>query len=105
MTYYPVVVQAVPANNRSIYVYFSDGHIRLFDMTPLITEGGIFAQLSDESFFRERLTVMNGTAAWDLSGQHDPTNCIDLDPFTLYEGTAVTDPLEKKSTDNHSKSA
>ena len=104
MTYYPVVVQVIPAANRSIYVYFSNGHIRLFDMDPLIATGGIFSRLSDEAFFRERLTVMNGTAAWDLSGQHDPTNCIDLDPFTLYEAAAVADPLEK-SSDSHSKSA
>lgn len=28
---------------------------------------------------------MNGTLAWDLSGNRDEANCIDIDPFTLYE--------------------
>ena len=27
---------------------------------------------------------MNDTLAWDLSRNNDPTNCIDIDPKTLY---------------------
>lgn len=32
--------------------------------------------------------------AWDPSGQYDPTNCIDIDPFAVYEAPVVADPLE-----------
>ena len=28
---------------------------------------------------------MNGTLAWDLSGNRDESGCIDIDPFTVYE--------------------
>lgn len=44
-------------------------------------------------FFRNALTVMNDTVAWDLLGCFDPANCIDIDPFTVAECEAVSDPL------------
>jgi len=94
MEYYPEVVQAVPGKDYTIYVYFSNGQIRHFDMNPLIEKGGVFARLRDTQFFRDRLTVMNATAAWDITGDHDPTRCIDIDPETLYAAEAVTDPLQ-----------
>ena len=95
MEYYPVVVQALAGENKTIYSYFSDGHITRYDVKPLIRRGGVFRDLENESFFRGRLTVMNGTAAWDCSGKHDPTDCIDLDPYTLYEAESVADPLKE----------
>lgn len=91
--YFPKVVQAVPGNGRTVYAYFSDGSIRLYDMAPLIAQGGVFAPLEDELFFRDRLTVLNDTIAWDLSGHYDPANCIDIDPFAVYEAPVVADPL------------
>ncbi len=27
---------------------------------------------------------MNHTLAWDISGEYNPTNCIDIDPDVLY---------------------
>lgn len=92
--YYPEVVQAVPGEGRRVYAWFTDGSIHLFDVAPLIEVGGVFARLEDEGFFRERLTVLNGTVAWDVSGSFDPTSCIDIDPFTVYGGESVRDPLE-----------
>ena len=92
--YYPVVVQAVAGEGRKVSAYFSDGSIRLYDMAPAIKRGGVFAPLADEGFFTQRLTVMNDTVAWDLSGRYDPEDCIDIDPFTLYAAPAVADPLE-----------
>jgi hypothetical protein len=38
---------------------------------------------------------MNDTLAWDLTGDNDPTNCLDIDPDYLYslegveESTAI----------------
>ena len=94
--YFPVVVQAIAGNDYQIYAYFSDGNIRKFDMSPLIEKGGVFSVLKDKSFFSGKLTVLNDTVAWDVSGNHDPTDCIDIDPFVLYEAERVEDPLQDK---------
>ncbi len=92
--YFPEVVQAIAGNGTTVYIYFSDGKIVRYDAGHLIDKGGIFKALKDEKFFTERLTVLNGTLAWDLSGHYDPADCIDLDPFVLYEAERVQDPLE-----------
>ena len=93
-SYFPEVIQAVAGDNKTVYAYFSDGSIHQYDLAPQIAAGGVFAQLEDDLFFRNRLTVLNGTVAWDLSGHYDAANCIDLDPFTVYEAPVVADPLE-----------
>lgn len=65
---------------------------------PLLQQGGVFEPMRDPDYFRDRLTVLNDTAAWDVSGDMDPCNCIDLDPIELYETCPmVVDPLEKAS--------
>ena len=92
--YLPEVVQAVPGPGLTVYVYFSDGSIRLYDAAPLVRKGGVFSRLEDGDFFREALTVLNGTVAWDVSGSFDPRTCIDIDPFDVYGAPAVADPLE-----------
>jgi hypothetical protein len=93
-TYYPEVVQCVPGSGKCVYAYFSDGNIRLYDVSPLIEKGGVFERLNDDEFFRSALTVLNGTVAWDLSGEYDASTCIDIDPFTVYQAKPVADPLE-----------
>lgn len=92
--YLPEVVQAVPGENYTVYAYFSDGKIVLYDVKPLIDKGGLFDRLKDPAFFSGQLTVLNHTVAWDLSGHFDPTTCIDLDPFVVYESRSVQDPLQ-----------
>ncbi|MCD7753900.1 MAG: DUF2442 domain-containing protein [Clostridiales bacterium] len=96
-SYFPAVVQAIPGSGRTVYAYFTDGSIRQYDMQPHIDRGGVFAPLADETFFTERLTVLNDTIAWDVSGHYDPSSCIDIDPFTVYQGKPVSDPLEEAS--------
>lgn len=91
--YYPVVVQAVAGPGRTVYAYFSDGQVKQYDMAPAIERGGVFALLSDDAFFSGRLTVMNDTIAWDVSGRFDPRSCIDVDPFEVYAAASVADPL------------
>ncbi len=95
--YFPTVVQAVAGSGRCVYAYFTDGSIHRYDVRPHIEKGGVFAPLADETVFSERLTVLNDTVAWDLTGRRDPKNCIDLDPFTVYQSPAVSDPLESVS--------
>lgn len=92
--FFPKVVQAVAGENRTVYAYMNDGSIRLIDMKPMIEQGGIFEQLKQDTFFEQRLTVLNDTVAWDLTGEHDPAQCIDIDPFTIAECPVVDDPLE-----------
>lgn len=98
MAYFPVVVQAIPGENKTVYAYFSDGSIKRYDMSKAIAKGGVFSLLKDNDFFQERLTVLNNTVAWDISGNLDPTDCIDIDPFAVYSAPTVQDPL--KNTEN-----
>ena len=98
MEYMATVVQVVPLDGRRVCLYFSDGSIKNLDVSSNVERGGVFGKLADESFFRERLTVLNGTVAWDVSGDRNPRTCIDLDPETCYEaGIDIDDPLSKSS--------
>ncbi|WP_321970632.1 DUF2442 domain-containing protein [Paratractidigestivibacter sp.] len=92
--YFPEVVQALVGPDQTVYAYFSDGRITRVDMKPLISAGGVFSCLASDDFFSGAITVLNGTVAWDVSGVFDPTQCIDLDPFTVYAAERVSDPLE-----------
>ena len=95
MEYFPEVVQAIAGDDYTVYAYFTDGTVRLYDAKHLVNKGGVFAQLADEAFFADRLTVMNGTVAWDVAGNRDEAKCIDIDPVVLYETATITrDPLE-----------
>ena len=84
--YFPQVVQAVPGENYNVYAYFTDGNIKRYNAKWMIDKG----LLNDKSL-REALTVLNGTVAWDLSGKYDSSDCIDIDPFTVYEGESVNE--------------
>ncbi len=88
----PDIIQVVPHENYTVSVFFCDGKTVLYDVKPKLNHG-IFAQLKDLPFFMERCTIMNNTLAWDLSGTRDETNCIDIDPDTLYslENVQTTD--------------
>jgi len=93
MEYFPEVIQVIPTDNYKVYVYFDDGSIRLFDASGLV-EKGVFKQLKDKSIFIDRCTVLNGTLAWDISGNYDVSECLDLDPFELYNLPEVEEPFE-----------
>ena len=98
MDYIPAVIQVIPGEDYKLYVYFSDGSIRLADISPLIKKGGVFAPLRDVTTFREKVTVMNHAVAWDLNGKRDPADCIDLDPCNMYDNSIkVDDPLKSAS--------
>jgi len=90
MDYWPDVIQAIPTDDFKVYVYFDDGTIRLFDASEVITRG-IFKPLSDINLFKDTCTVLNNTLAWTLDKNYDPTTCIDLDPFVLYDTCPVVE--------------
>ncbi len=48
-----------------------------------------------EPFFRKSLTVMNGTVAFDVEGNMDPCDCVDIAPEEIYRGRQVEDPLQE----------
>lgn len=92
----PQVVQALAGEDFTVYIYFLDGAIRLLDAKPLLKQAGVFVPLCDETVFRNCLTVMNGTVAWDLDGTRDLSTCIDLDPYALYDDCpSALDPLRE----------
>lgn len=86
--YFPVVVQVIPFNNYHVQVFFDDGKIVEYDVTQDL-DGEIFKPLQDIQIFKDTCTVLNNTLAWDLNGERDITQCIDIDPFTLYELPAI----------------
>jgi hypothetical protein len=87
------VVQVAPTDDFKVYVYFDDGKIKLFNMSHLVGVG-VFAPLSDLKIFKEKCTILNDTLAWDLKGNRDEFNCLDIDPLTIYnDGLDVMDPL------------
>ena len=81
--YFPKVVQAVATDDYKVYAYFDDGSIQYLDMTIKITSG-VFQQIKDIEIFKNTLTILNDTVAWDLNGNYDPSDCIDIDPFAIY---------------------
>ena len=98
MEYIPKVLQTVAGEDFTIYLYFSDGSVRLYDAKPLLQQGGVFEPMRDPDYFRDRLSLLYVLVALVVSGVIDPCNCIDLDPIELYETCpVVVDPLEKAS--------
>ena len=86
--YFPTVVQVIPLDNYHVQVFFDDGKIVDYDTTQDL-KSSIFEPLRDIENFKNTCTVMNGTLAWDISGKMDESDCIDIDPFTLYELKAI----------------
>ena len=84
----PDIVQVVPHEDYTVSVFFCDGKIVRYDVKPKL-DRGVFQRLKDISFFMDRCTILNDTLAWDLSGRMDETDCIDIDPDTLYQLEAV----------------
>ncbi len=88
------VVQVIPQRDFTVFVYFSNGVIKKYNVKPLLNKG-VFKKISNEDDFISKCTVMNNTLAWDISGYFDPYTCIDIAPDTIYEfSETVQDPLE-----------
>ncbi|MDR2719145.1 MAG: DUF2442 domain-containing protein [Treponema sp.] len=89
----PKVVQVLPTDNFEVYAYLNDGSVRLYDAKPLLKKNTVFEPLMDIQTFKNKLTVINDTIAWDMGGNRDPYKCIDIDPLAVYEKMTVADPL------------
>ena len=89
---FPKIVQVVPTENHTVYVYFEDGKIVCYDVKPLLKKE-VFAALREIENFINTCTIMNDTLAWDVSGNRDNTACIDIDPDMLYGLDAVKERI------------
>lgn len=89
---FPKIVQVMPTEEYTVYVYFEDGKIVCYDVKPLL-EKEVFAVLKEIEFFMNACTIMNDTLAWDVSGKRDASKCIDIDPDTLYELESVKEKI------------
>jgi len=89
----PQVLQVVPTENFEVYAYLNDGSVRLYDVKPLLKKNTVFEPLMDIQTFKNKLTVINDTIAWDMGGNRDQFKCIDIDPFSIYEKPPIADPL------------
>jgi hypothetical protein len=89
----PRVLQVLPAQDYTVYAYFNDGTVHLYNARPLIERGGVFSVLCDEDLFKNTATVLNHPVAWDISGNRDGYDCLDVDPLTVSCSPEVGDPL------------
>lgn len=81
----PEVVQALADDSYGVYAYFNDGSVRYKNLQELISKGGVFSKIQDPVIFKDTITVMNGTVAWDVNGTWDRTAVLDIDPIEFYE--------------------
>lgn len=94
MCYFPIVVQVIPTKDFTVYLYFDNGSIKLYDAKEIVTKG-VFKPLSDINLFMDTCTVLNKTLAWSLDKSYDKTTCLDLDSTVLYETSVnVNEPIE-----------
>ncbi|MCL2277540.1 MAG: DUF2442 domain-containing protein [Treponema sp.] len=91
--FFPHVLQVVPTDNFEVYAYMNDGSVRFYDVKPLLKKDTVFEPLNDIKVFKEKLAIINNTVAWDMGGNRDAYNCIDIDPFEIFEKEKVADPL------------
>ncbi len=90
--FYPEIFQVVAGENYTVYAYVNDGSIRKVDINPfLMGNCGVFEPLKDKDVFKKTITVIGNTIAWDLTGDRNEYNCIDIDPFVVFESPIVTD--------------
>ncbi|BCV22915.1 DUF2442 domain-containing protein [Moorella sp. Hama-1] len=86
----PALIQVYPdkEKNYAIICQFVDGKVTRYHMQNMLS--GVFAPLRDKEVFKNTLTILDNTAAWDLTGKRDETNCLTIDPWTLYNAEDIT---------------
>lgn len=83
------IVQVVPHEDYTVWVYFSDGKITCYDMKDKLDKG-VFTKIKVLSTFLNCCKIMNDTLAWDV-GENGEEDCIDIDPIVLYNSPEVID--------------
>jgi hypothetical protein len=78
------VIKVTPKVDYQVIVEFEDGVTKIFDMKKLVGKG-VFTPLADPKIFVEKCTILNNTLAWDLKGNQNSFECLEIDPLTIYE--------------------
>ena len=65
------LVQVIPTKEYTVYLYYDDGNVRLYNAKSLIDKGGIFERLNDLDICINTCTIMNGTLACDVAGNYN----------------------------------
>ena len=86
------IVQVIPNEDYTVYVYFEDGKIVWYDAKTLLKKK-VFEPLKDINFFMNACTILNGTLAWDVTGTRDCSKCLDIDPEMLYGFENVSEKI------------
>ena len=86
----PELIQVYADEEReyAIICQFVDGKVTRYDMKDKLV--GVFEPLKDKDLFRNALTILDNTAAWDLTGRRDESECLTIDPWRLYTAEDVT---------------
>jgi hypothetical protein len=77
----PRVKAVTPLKDYNLLLEFTNGELRIFDMSPYLDKG-IFRQLRDTSYFNS-VRICGGSIAWPEEQ--------DLCPDTLYEKSIPAD--------------
>ena len=88
--YIPSVIRVLPKEDYHVEVLFDNGKLVDFDAAPLLDEEE-YAPLKELSVFKNTCKVLGGTLAWDFTGAENPNDCLDVDPFMLYECPALNE--------------
>ena len=81
----PRVKKVQPDVDYHLRLTFSNGEERVYNVRPLLNQGGVFRELKDESAFRS-VHPWHGTVQW-AGGQ-------DICPDTLYEDSVSVREME-----------
>ena len=87
----PKPFQVLPTDDFTVYLYYDNGEIKLYNCKWILEETGIFEELHDIGVFKELCTIMNGTLAFDISRSQDTYRCIDICPDTVYQESVKCD--------------
>jgi len=55
----PELVQVIPTTEFTVYLYFDDGSVRIYNAKPLIEKGGVFSKLIDIDVFMKTCDIMS----------------------------------------------
>jgi len=81
----PKLYQVYPTSEYTVYLYYDNGEIKLYDCKWILEEDGIFSAIQNPNDFVRLCVIMNNTLAFDITEKFDPYSCIDICPDTIYE--------------------
>lgn len=76
MDFIPRVIDAEYVSDYTVKLKFNDGSVKIVDLKPYTTRGGVFSLLRDKEYFKKFFVDLN-TLCWP--------NGADIAPERLYE--------------------